>query len=426
MKYSIQPDKTAYACYLTYFMSGVVILSFGAIMPELIIGKGLSYTLAGGLLTCLTIGNFLATVLYPALCVRIKEKYVTTSLCFLYPICLFLFTVVGKVVLLYVLILLIGLNRGIITLTNNRTVNAATNNSPKHLNFLHMSYALGALLSPFLIAILTRAGIGWETLLRAIALITFLIPIIYLCMDEEMLSGRLTADKAGQLSDVNSDEKVLSECSDVSTGDVGNTRGGHAVSKSYFAVGGYYLALGMIFSYMGLENTVNGWFETYLQQTGIMSETLATMMVSITWLMIMIGRLVVAKLTEKVGTTTLLFTITAVQFVAVILLLNAHTAASVVIALVLFGLGLAGIYPTLMAYTGRIVNNANLGMSVLTGIGTIGGMVLPQLIGIVADARGFSNAIVLMLVNSIILVILGFITIPYGKRKEKYENREQS
>lgn len=169
---------------------------------------------------------------------------------------------------------------------------------------------------------------------------------------------------------------------------------------------------------MGLENTVNGWFETYLQKTGIMSETLATMMVSITWLMILIGRLIVAKLTDKFKTTTILFSITIVQFIAVIFLLNAHTSAVVVVALVLFGLGLAGIYPTLMAYTGGIVNNSNLGMSILTGIGAVGGMVLPQLIGIVADSFGFNKAITLMLINSIVLVVLGFISLKDWRRKK--------
>lgn len=388
MKTLIKRENTVYACYLTYFLSGIVILSFGAIMPELIAQKGLSYTLAGGLLTCLTIGNFLATVIYPILCTRIKEKYVTTALCLLYPIFLYLFTYVDNVLFLYISILLIGINRGIITLTNNRTVNAAANNSPKHLNLLHMSYAVGALLSPFLIALLIKAGIGWEVLLRSIALVTIAIPILYFCMDSQLLSGKIT------------------------------TAAKTPETKSYFKVLAYYLALGMVFSYMGLENTVSGWFETYLQKTGIMSETLATMMVSITWLMILIGRLIVAKLTDKFKTTTILFSITIIQFVAVVLLLNAHTSVAVVIALVLFGLGLAGIYPTLMAYTGGIVNNSNLGMSILTGVGAVGGMVLPQLIGIVADSFGFNKAIMLMLINSIVLVVLGYISLKDWRRKK--------
>ena len=417
MDISSQSKRTVYSCYLTYFMSGVVILCFGAIMPELITQKGINYTLAGGLLTCLTIGNFISTMLYPALCARIEEKYVTVALCCLYPVCLFLFTIVGSLAVLYVLIFLIGLNRGIITLTNNRTVNAATGNSPKHLNLLHMCYAVGALLSPFLIALLTKAGISWETILRGIALITIAIPVLYAFVDKDMVAGKSAEVKGSTAADADAVNKAGSDNAD------GNDAGGNNAgsAKVFLKVAGYWLVLGMIFCYMGLENTVNGWFETYLKQRGIMSDTMATMMVSVTWAMIMIGRIAVASLAGKIKTSHILSAITVIQLIAVILLLNADTGVMVVISLVIFGFGLAGIYPTLMAYTGDIVNNSNLGMSILTGCGAIGGMLLPQLIGIVADASGFDTAIVLMLVNSIILVVLGVLTIFESKKRLKKE-----
>lgn len=402
MMKSMNNKLTIKACYLCYFMSGIVILSFGAILPELIRQKGLSYTLAGGLLTCMTIGNFLSTIVYPILCSKIKEKYVTCTLCTLYPICLFLFTISKSVVILYLLILLIGLNRGVITVTNNRTVNAVTNNSPKHLNILHMSYALGALLSPFAIALLTRAGIGWETLLRGISLITILIPLLYLMMDGRLLSGKIAV--GGESTDENENRDLKPKDNDLRN-----------VSR-FLRIGAYWIALIMVFSYMGLENTVNGWFETYLQNVGIMSETLATVMVSVTWAMILVGRLIIASISDKFKTSHILCGITILQFIAVILLLNAHSAVMVVISLVLLGLGLAGIYPTLMALGGEIVNNSNAGMSLLTGVGAVGGIVLPQLIGIVADVQGFNTAILLMGINSVILLATGIIYRNYGGR----------
>lgn len=38
-------------CYLTYFISGMVILIFGVILPNLIEERNLSFTAAGGLLS---------------------------------------------------------------------------------------------------------------------------------------------------------------------------------------------------------------------------------------------------------------------------------------------------------------------------------------------------------------------------------------
>ncbi len=50
---------------------------------------------------------------------------------------------------------------------------------------------------------------------------------------------------------------------------------------------------------MGLENSVNGWFVTYLKSTGFMSASLATVVVSVTWIMIMIGRIVIASISKN-------------------------------------------------------------------------------------------------------------------------------
>lgn len=390
--------KTVIACYVTYFLSGIVILSFGAILPELIVEKGLSYTLAGGLLTCLTIGNFLSSVVYPLMCSKIEEKYVSTVMCMIYPICLFAFTITSSIAFLYVLIFLIGVNKGIITLVNNRVVNAATNNSVKQLNILHMSYAIGALLSPFIIAVFTRFGISWKTILRIVAICTIALPIIYYKTDISILSKNVRRD-TDEVREGGTDKKKY----------------------AFFFMALYWIAAGMIFCYMGLENTVSGWFETYLRDRGILSVTMATIMVSVTWLMIMIGRIIIASISDKVRAEYILLAITFIQLIAVSMLIMADSAGLVVTSLVILGLGLAGIFPTVMSLVGKILNNSNVGMSVVTGFGSLGGILIPQIIGIVADGKGFSLAILLMLGGSVVLTLLGVVTVIVGTRRKRNE-----
>lgn len=407
--------NTVYSCFTTYFMSGVVIMCFGAIMPELIAQKGISFTLAGGLLTFLTVGNLVSTMLYPAVCVRFRERNVRVVLCSLYPICLFLFTLAKSLFVLYILIFLIGLNRGIITLTNNRTVNEVTGNSTRHANLLHMCYAVGALLSPFLIALLTNVGISWETILRGIAIITIAIPVLYMRVDTQTITDSkedisCAEGKVQNRAQVNITSEEPEFMAATAKADA-NKKIDSGKASVFLCMIGFWLMLGMNFCYMGLEYTVNGWFETYLQQRGIMSDTMATMMVSVTWAMMMIGRIIIASLSGKIKTPYILSAITIIQLIAVILLFNSNTASMVAISLVILGLGFAGISPTVIAYTGSIVNNSHLGISVLTGVGSLGGIFLPQLIGIVADSSGFNSAIALMLVCSIVLAVLGFLTI---------------
>ena len=81
-----------YHCYLAYFLSGMVILIFGVILPWLIEERGISFTAAGGMLSVMAIGNLMASLIYPLLCTRITEKQATVLLSVIYPVCLFLFT----------------------------------------------------------------------------------------------------------------------------------------------------------------------------------------------------------------------------------------------------------------------------------------------------------------------------------------------
>ena len=58
----------------------------------------------------------------------------------------------------------------------------------------------------------------------------------------------------------------------------------------------FYIMGFLLFLYLGLENCVNGWFVTYFKSMGIMSSAYATNLVSVTWIMVMLGRLLTAKL----------------------------------------------------------------------------------------------------------------------------------
>lgn len=385
--------RTIWFCYINYFLSGIVMLSFGAILPSLIEQKGLNYTVAAALLTCLTIGNFFSSIVYPALGAKLGRKLTTVILCLFYPIGLFLFTLVGNITVMFAVIFFVGINKGVITLTNNMIVNEITGSSHRYVNLLHVSFAIGAFLSPFLIALVTAAGIDWTLVMRMIAVVTAAVPVLYAFSD---FGGDRQEDKASQSPEK---EAVKNE-------------GG-----SFFKETCFWIAVVMMFCYMGLETTVNGLFNTYLQDTGIMSNTLATMMVSVTWIMMMVGRLIVAAVATKVSKAVVLLVTSCVQFAAIVILLNSSTTVMVVAALALLGLGFAGISPTLMSFTGKACGNATLGMSVLMAFNGTGSFFLPQLIGIVADHSGFGAAIWLMGINSILLVILGAILVPKAKRR---------
>ena len=381
-------------CYLTYFISGMVILIFGVILPNLIEERNLSFTAAGGLLSFLAIGNLCSSLVYPVFCGMMSQKTAVVVLAVPYPVCLFLFTMGLPVPVLYVMIFLIGITKGMITIINNHAIRQVTGSSNQYLNLLHMWYAVGAFLSPFVTMLLMGAGMNWKTILRLLAVLTVLIVLSYATMDYRKIEKEVEK-KAGE------------------------ENGGSSMTKEKFWFlknTGFLLAVGALFFYMGLENSVNGWFVTYLKSTGFMSTSLATVMVSVTWIMIMIGRIVIASISKSVPPAKILAVISALQFVSVLILVFAdHTTMA---ALILLGLGMAGAFPTTTAFTGDLMGNSPLGMSVFTGIGSLGGILTPQVIGVLADKLGFQAAILFLVLDAFLLALFGAGALRYATNQK--------
>ena len=382
-------------CYLAYFISGMVILIFGVILPNLIEERNLSFTAAGGLLSFLAIGNLCSSLVYPVFCGMMSQKMAVVVLAIPYPVCLLLFTFGLPVQVLYVMIFLIGITKGMITIINNHAIRQVTGSSNKYLNLLHMWYAVGAFLSPFVTMILMGAGMNWKTILQLLAVLTVLIVVSYATMDYRKIEKE-EKKPAGEENGPTSGQK----------------------DKLWFLKNtGFLLAVGALFFYMGLENSVNGWFVTYLKSTGFMSASLATVMVSVTWIMIMIGRIVIASISKNVPPAKILAVISVLQFASVLILVFAGNTAMAVAALVLLGLGMAGAFPTTTAFTGDLMGNSPLGMSVFTGIGSLGGILTPQVIGVLADRLGFQAAIMFLVLDAFLLALFGVGALRYAVKK---------
>ena len=240
------------------------------------------------------------------------------------------------------------------------------------------------------------AGMNWKTILRLLAVLTVLIVLSYATMDYRKIEKEVEK-KAGE------------------------ENGGSSMTKEKFWFlknTGFLLAVGALFFYKGLENSVNGWFVTYLKSTGFMSTSLATVMVSVTWIMIMIGRIVIASISKSVPPAKILAVISALQFASVLILVFADHTTMAVAALILLGLGMAGAFPTTTAFTGDLMGNSPLGMSVFTGIGSLGGILTPQVIGVLADKLGFQAAILFLVLDAFLLALFGAGALRYATNQK--------
>lgn len=378
-------------CYYGFFISGAMALMVGAILPYIIEEADINYSVAGGLLSAFAVGNLLASFVNPVLVGKIGRRLTTVILVAMIPIMLVLITFLVPVPLMYLAMLLMGIGRGSVSIINNAIVNDNSGGKPAALNLLHMTFAIGAFLSPFLTSVFIENGLGWRMVVYCIAGCFAVACVGYATME---LDYNFPQKKA----------KVQ----------VDNSQ------KPFYKEPLFYCMGFLLFMYLGLENCVNGWFVTYFKSMGIMSAAYATNLVSVTWIMVMAGRLVTAKLSQKINKNKLILAYCIATAAFFVMLIATNELAIITIAIAGLGFFFAGIYPTSVSSVGNIIKGSNTGMSMFLALSALGGIVTPQLVGVIADYAGMTGGIVLLAVNSIgmfILAVIGLQLSPKNSQK---------
>ena len=431
--------------YLGYILSGAVITIFGAILPHLIEEEQLNYAVAGGLISILAIGNFCASILYPLAKRHFSHRAVVVTITGFSPILMFLLTIHPPVAIMYVLVFALGITKGTVTIISNLAMNVATNSSTKYLNILHTTFAVGAFASPFIMAALLALGFPWRIIMYILCVAGAIFPLNYWTMDYQMLeapqpsaanaadhhaAGCSAAEPAGTTprsaattSSAGAADSTAA-AADAAQGGDGSSAGcieqGQAAGapnlQALLTNRSFLIITFIMFMYVGFENTVNGWFVTYLKDTGVMTSALATAMVSVTWIMMMAGRMGTAQFLQNVNKLQIILVSALIDFIAIVLLVNTHTATMAAIIIAVLGLGMSAIYPTTVAAAGPIIEGSTMGLSLLTGISAIGGILVPQIIGILADQVGIAGAMVTVVLTVGIMLALAILAVLRDRR----------
>ena len=412
--------------YLGYILSGAVITIFGAILPHLIEEEQLNYAVAGGLISILAIGNFCASIIYPLAKRHFSHRAVVVAITGFSPILMFLLTIHPPVYFMYVLVFALGITKGTVTIINNLAMNVATNSSTKYLNILHTTFAVGAFASPFIMAALLALGFPWRIIMYILCASGAIFPLNYWTMDYRMLEEpQPSAANAGDHhADGGSAAKTEGTMPSAAQSGDGSDAGciehgkpaGAPNLQALLTNRSFLIITFIMFMYVGFENTVNGWFVTYLKDTGVMTSALATAMVSVTWIMMMAGRIGTAQFLQHVPKLWIILVSALIDFVAIVLLVNTHTATMAAIIIAVLGLGMSAIYPTTVAAAGPIIEGSTMGLSLLTGISAIGGILVPQIIGILADHVGIAGAMVTVVLTVGIMLALSILAVLRDRR----------
>ena len=372
----------------SYFTVGCMVLTVNAALKSLIAEYQWSDSQGGLLISCMSVGNLITSVLTGIITRRFGRQRTMLLWGVLICVSFALLTVLPTPALFYPLMLLAGFSWGGINSLDNTVVSELYDGSASRLNVMHACYAVGAVLMPLLLGFVLLRGGSWRVTAWVVALLGLgLVAMAWRIPLPERPAPR--ADAAGR------------------------------AEVPFLREAGFYLGMVMFFTYVGVETAASAWLPSYLSQTDaffrrVPSET----MVSLLWLTMIVGRLVFAAVGARLNKRVLLAALSA-GFLLGMLGLTCLTGSTalLILSVAFMGLSMSAMYASCVASNTRYVAGSAVAPGILFGMGGLGGAAVPYLAGLVSDQRGLHAGMASLCVFLALLLAAALASLLMEKRK---------
>ena len=366
--------------YVIFLINGMLALSIGSLLPFIRDARGLEYDFCGLIVSLHSVGNLMSSFLAGALAIKLGRKKSILLFNAFMAFSYLLIIATDNNVCLALAFLLTGMARGATSNFCNATINSIAPGKVAASSGLHAMFSVGAFLFPILLTVLTSANAdNWILACVFMLFMGVLSWILYATMPV--------------------DESIVK-------------RGGDVTENSYafFKEPMFILCTGTLFFYLCVEQGVIGWMVTYFKDTGLIAGTLSQITASVLWIMILAGRLTTVYLSDKVRKGTLL-RIMAIGLVSFfVLLLFAKSTLWIMVGIMGFGYSMAGIYPSAVSFAGHLNRRYNMSWSFMLTLASMGSILMPSVIGKIADTAGIvygmSSIVVVIIIDMVFIGIL--------------------
>ncbi len=394
-------NRQFFLSYIVFMVNGMLALSIGSMLPFIRDARGLDYGFCGMIVSLHSVGNLLSSFfagIVPAFLGKKKSILLFESF-FAISFALILF---GQNNFCLVLaFLMTGLARGAASNYCNAKINALAPGKAWIINGLHAMFSIGAFLFPILLTLITGTNASnWTYACVMMLAVGVLAWFLYWMIpeDEEQKKQRKTEE--------NGEEKKTAAVSENG-------------SWGFLKEPVFYLVIVTLFFYLCAEQGVIGWMITYFKDTELLSPSVSTITASVQWLMILFGRLTVAAVSLKVAKEKLLPVMGVGLVVFFILLIFSRTTFWIMAGIIGFGYSMAGVYPTTVSFAGKLIQKYPMAWSFILTLASLGSIVMPSVIGKIAEtagiAVGMSSVAVVLVIDFICILALCAYSAKTGK-----------
>lgn len=372
--------KKQFLCsYSAFIINGMLALSIGSLLPFIRDERGLDYAFCGMIVSLHSVGNLISSFTAGILPMYIGKKKSILIFNALFAFSYLLIIMGGNKWFLALAFLLTGMARGATTNFCNASINSLAPGKVSLISGLHAMFSLGAFLFPILLMVLTNINpANWIFACYFMLAMGILSWILYFIIPVD-------------------NDKVEK-----------NSRG--KAGYAFFKEPLFYLCTLTMFFYLCAEQGVIGWMITYFKDTNLLPASLSQITASVLWIMILTGRLLTAYLSSRIPKEKLLVTMGFGVVGFFFLLLFSKSTPMILFGIMGFGFSMAGIYPTTVSFTGKIIDKYPMAWSYILTFAGLGSILMPSIIGKIAETAGIyygmSSIVAVVIIDLIFILCL--------------------
>jgi len=376
-----------------FLVFGMFNAAIGPVLGELAEQTSSTLAAVGSIFTFLFLGSLVAQLISGPLTDRFGQRPLLLASLLLVAVSLPGFTTARSLPVMLTLVFFTGMGQGGLDLEANLVVSAAyPKNTTPMLNLLHFFFGLGAFLGPAAVS-LAMVATGSGMIIHWIAAGIFLVlAVIVFTLREEKPQRQQVADP---LADA--------------------PKEGERIYLSPLL----WLICILILFYVGVEYGTGSWSTRFMAVTTQMAVENGALVTSAYWGALTIGRLGGAALSSRVSRTRLLTMAVLGSLVgSIALTMSRGAVVPSIIAIVLMGLSFGTIYPTSVAVmVTAFPADQGKAVGLLTAMGSIGGLSLPWLGGILLENVS-PLAFTLFLNIGIVIMLVLLLTLGQLSKRE--------
>jgi FHS family glucose/mannose:H+ symporter-like MFS transporter len=284
----------------------------------------------------------------------------------------------------YILYFISGCFLGIIFMNANLSMlEGKVKNKDSIVNLGHGFFAIGALTSPLIASRMVSNQMNWRLIYLVAIGITVISFISFVFINRKNHDGLHVEKKT------------------ISLKEIFRYRG-----KNIYMV---FTAILMLF-YVMSEVTIFSWAPTFFRIEKLFDLDSASLVASIFWLGILIGRLIISFLSYKYKAGILLLALSIISLLGLSLAIFPINQIINFTGVGLIGLGFSGIPPLLISSASRIFGSGreDISLTVLFAIGVTSGSIIPYVISLLANYNFLASmllAIIFMIFFTIFVII---------------------